>query len=137
MLAVVSLVLYRPIGALGFQEKPGDVAFRAYFQYSKAETLVQQCKAIENIDLDTKRVPLKEGSDVGLCVGFISGLADLDALDSGIAKHPAHGWCAPDSATTTQLAKVIVNYGHDHPEELHLPAALFVMKAMISAFPCN
>jgi Rap1a immunity proteins len=131
------LVFCLPINSLGFQEKPDDVAFTAHFHYPNSESFVQQCKAVENIDLETKRVPLKDASDVGLCMGFISGVIDLDTMDSGILKHPTHEWCVPDNATTTQLAKVIVKYGNDHPEDLHLPGVLVVAKALVAAFPCG
>jgi hypothetical protein len=134
---MVLVVLCLPINSLGFQGKPNDVAFSAHFHYSNSETLVQQCKAVENIDLETKRVPIKDASDVGLCMGFISGIIDLETLDAGVLKHPTHEWCVPDNATTTQLAKVIVKYSNDHPEDLHLPGVLFVGKALVAAFPCG
>jgi hypothetical protein len=137
MFVMVLVVLWLPINSLGFQGKPDDVAFSAHFHYSNSETLVRQCEAVGNVDLGTKMVPVKDASDVGLCMGFVSGLADLDTLDSGLAKHPSHGWCLPDSATTTQLAKVIVKYGNDHPEELHLPGAIVVANAFLAAFPCG
>lgn len=131
------LILGLPNNSLGFQGKPDDVAFSAHFHYPNSETLFQQCKAVENIDLETKRVPIKDASDVGLCMGFISGIIDLETMDAGVLKHPTHEWCVPDSATTTQLAKVIVKYGNDHPQELHLPGVLFVAKALVAAFPCG
>jgi hypothetical protein len=134
---MVLVVLWLPINSLGFHGKPDDVPFSAHFHYPNSETLVQQCKAVENIDLETKRVPLKDASDVGLCMGFISGVIDLDTMDSGILKHPTHEWCVPDNATTTQLAKVIVKYGNDHPEDLRLPGVLVVAKALVAAFPCG
>jgi hypothetical protein len=137
VLAVMMLTLGLPNNSLGFQGKPDDVAFTAHFQYSNAETLVRQCKAVENIDLDTKRVPVKDASDVGLCMGFISGLVDLDTMNSGILKRRINGWCVPDNATSTQLAKVIVKYGNDHPQELHLPSVVVVANALLAAFPCG
>jgi Rap1a immunity proteins len=138
VLAVVMLTLCLPTNSLGFQQgKPDDIAFTAHFQYSNAETLVRQCKATENIDADTKRVPIKDASDVGLCMGFISGVVDLNTLDSGILKHPTNGWCVPDSATSTQLAKVVVKYGNEHPEELHVTSVIFVANALLAAFPCG
>jgi hypothetical protein len=43
----------------------------------------------------------------------------------------------PDSVTSTQLAKVIVKYGNDHPQELHLPGVIVVTNALLAAFPCG
>jgi hypothetical protein len=137
VLAAMMLTLGLRNNSLGFQGKPDDVAFRAHFHYPNSETLVQQCKAVENIDLETKRVPIKDASGAGLCMGFISGIIDLETMDSGVLKHPTHTWCTPDSATITQLAKVIVKYGDDHPEDLHLPGVLVVAKALVAAFPCG
>ena len=136
--AVVMLTLCMPNSSLGLQGKPDDVTvFRIHFRVATAEEFINNCKAVENVDPVNKVVPLKDVQEVGLCLGAIGAFVDLDTLDSGIAKHPTHGWCVPDNASGAQLAKVIVKYGNDHPQELHLPAVVVVANAFLAAFPCG
>ena len=107
-----------------------------YFRFDNAETFVNECKAVENADPDKMVIPTKDLNNIGLCYGFIDGVVDLDKMDSGFAKHPANGWCVPDDASDSQLAKVILKYAHDHPEELHFASVAFVANALHRAFPC-
>ncbi len=136
-LAVVMLILWLPNTSRGFQEKPDDIKLSGHYHYTNAETLVRQCKSVENVDLDANTVPMKNAMDVGTCLGFISGVIDLNTMDLDILKKPIHAWCVPDSVTATQLAKVVVKYGNDHPEELHLPGVVLVVGALAGGFPCG
>jgi hypothetical protein len=135
--AVVMLVLCLTNNSRGFQGKPDDIKLTGHFHYPNAETLVQQCKSVENVNLDAKTVPIKNAMDVGTCLGFISGLVDLNLMDLDVLKKPIHAWCVPDSVTVTLLAKVVVKYGNDHPEELHFPGVIVVVGALVRAFPCG
>jgi Rap1a immunity proteins len=137
ILALVILTLSLPSNSVGFQGIPDDIKLTGNFHYSNAETLVRQCKAVENVDLDRKQVPLKDAMDVGTCLGFISGVVDLNTMDLDILKKPIHAWCVPDGVTATQLAKVVVKYGNDHPGELHFPGVIVVVSALVGAFPCG
>ena len=97
----------------------------------------QWCKSVENVNLDTKTVPVKDAVNVGRCLGFISGVVDLNTMDEDILKKASHAWCVPAGVTETQLAKVVVKYGNDHPEELHFPGVMIVASALVVAFPCG
>lgn len=136
MIAVVTVALCLSGNSLGFQQKPDDIAFAVVSRGGTAEDLVNGCKGAENVDPVMKTVPGKDATKVGFCFGYISGVLDFDRLESAARKQAAR-YCVPDNASSSQLAKVIVKYGNDHPEELHLPAVAFVGLAMITAFPCG
>jgi hypothetical protein len=97
---------------------------------------VRECKAVENVDLEKMVVPAKDAMNVGLCIGFIGGVLDHNKVEAALSKR-ATGACVPDDASASQLAKVVVKYGSDHPEELNLPAVAIVHFAMQKAFPCG
>lgn len=75
----------------------------------------------------------------GTCMGFIQGIIDTDTIahtdENGHPTGPK--LCVPAEASERQLAKVVVKYGDDHPEQLHLPAVVIVLLAMKGAFPCR
>jgi len=107
-----------------------------------AERLVAACKKVENLDANNMAAPSKEHYDIGLCSGFIMGVIDAETYRAEVFRsfgqkdvHPAE--CIPNAATVTQLAKVIVKYGEDHPNELHTAAIDFVHGALMSNFPCK
>lgn len=134
MIAVVTLTLFVPNNSLGFQEiKDGMITIHG-LRGPGAESLVHECKGVENVDLDKMAVPAKDAMGVGLCLGYIAGISDVDRVDA-VAKQ--NRMCVPDNASGAQLAKVIVKYGDDHPEELNEPGAIFVTLAMKKAFPCR
>jgi hypothetical protein len=136
VLAVVTLTLCLPRNSLGFQDKPNDVAFTVVSRAGTAETLVNECKAAENVDPDTKTVPARDAMKVGRCFGLVNGVLDSDKLRSAATKERAR-YCVPESVSEPQAAKVVVKYGNDHPAELYLPAVTLVMFAMQEAFPCG
>jgi hypothetical protein len=82
---------------------------------------------------------LEEFKKSGTCMGFIAGVLDRDTIaTTDETGHPAgRNFCVPAEASTTQLAKVVVKYGDDHPQQLHLPAVVIVLLAMKDAFPCK
>ena len=136
LLALTMVIFCLSSNSNGFQGKPDDIKLAGNY-HSNAELLVRLCKAVENVNINGKTVPLKDAQDVGMCLGFISGVDDLNTMDSDILKTPIHAWCVPGGVTTTQLAKVVVKYGNDHPEELHFPAVAVVVGALVGAFPCG
>ena len=69
------------------------------------------------------------------CSSYIEGV--VDAISADKIAHPDDVFfCVPKEATYEQFARVIVKYGDDHPEQLHLSAVIFVVNAFSSAFPC-
>ncbi len=132
------LTLWLPNNSQGSQGKPDENMIPVHSRMGKAENLISKCKNVENINPDGKTVPLKDAPEVMTCLGYISGILDLADFDQALPPaHTAHGWCLPDGASSSQVAKVIVKYANDHPEELHLPAVLLVANALLKAFPCG
>jgi len=75
-----------------------------------------------------------EGSR-GACAGFILGAVDATSAverRDGIAKR----YCAPRNAEVGQMARVILKWLADHPEDLHYDASSLVITALINAWPC-
>ena len=132
--SVVMLALCLSNNSRGSQEsKDGMITFHG-LREPRAESLVHECKGVENVDLDKMTVPAKDSMGVGLCLGYIAGISDVDKVDA-VAKQ--NRLCVPDNASGAQLAKMIVKYGDDHPEELNEPGVMFVISAMKKAFPCR
>lgn len=121
----------------GFPQVHDDIKLTGYYRSGSAETLVHHCKSVENANLDANTIPIKDAGDLGYCFGFISGIVDLNAMDEDILKKPSHAWCIPSSVSPTQLAKVVLKYGNDHPEELHFPGVVVVASALVVSFPCH
>ena len=45
--------------------------------------------------------------------------------------------CIPEEATNFELARVVVKYLNDHPNQLHKSYRLLVMLALEDAYPCK
>lgn len=94
-----------------------------------ADQLVEDCRNISAAGYGDKIA-------LARCLGYLTGLID----GSGIASRQTPKTfpvCIPGEATQSELAKVVVKYGDDHPEYLHQEAANFVNDALKKAFPCS
>lgn len=78
----------------------------------------------------------KDEFQQAFCLGYILGVADLDAMD-GAAFPDRRRSCRAENVTNGQERDVVVKYLKDHPEERHVLAAILVVKAMAKAFPCK
>jgi hypothetical protein len=45
--------------------------------------------------------------------------------------------CLPNGVSVTQLIRIGVNYGHQHPETLQETSVTLAINSLISAFPCK
>jgi Rap1a immunity proteins len=140
---IASIVLLMILcgSALGqSRQAEANIHFRAGY----SEQLVTSCRAIDEVenmvgsDIPAKDL-LEEFHKAGTCMGFIQAIIDSDTIahtdENG---HPAgRKLCVPPEASDRQLAKVVVKYSNDHPQQLHLPAAVIVLLAMTGAFPCR
>jgi hypothetical protein len=74
----------------------------------------------------------------GICVGFISGVADTLA---GVSENGGKllGWraCQPPAATSGQTRDVVIRFLRAHPEKRHLTAASLTVWALAEAWPCR
>lgn len=79
-----------------------------------------------------------EGDDANkiACVAYLAGMSDItDTYDNwGVLKE--RDFCIPDSATLSQLVKVVIKGLNEKPENLHLTASSLVFNIFYKAFPC-
>jgi hypothetical protein len=65
-------------------------------------------------------------------MGFADGIAVAKTV------HPNDVFfCLPAPMTMEELTRVVVKYGNEHPEKLHMHAAIFVLDALTQAYPCR
>ena len=72
--------------------------------------------------------------EMGVCMGFVMGVADAMAAGSAILGSRA---CLPQQSTGEQAQDVVMRYLEQHPEWRHQPAAGLVADALAEAFPCK
>jgi hypothetical protein len=69
------------------------------------------------------------------CAGYMAGIQNMNvAYGSEIERK---FFCVPEAGGTEQMTRVVVKYLENHPEELHYPAILSVLGALVPAFPCH
>lgn len=130
-------ILWLANNSPGSQGKSDDTV-TLHSRIGNAEYLLSQCKNVDSVNLSRKTVPLKDAPEVMMCFGYISGIIDLEDFNHAtLPTSSSHVWCLPDGASNSELAKVMVKYGNDHPEELHLPSVVLVTNALLKAFPCG
>ena len=87
----------------------------------KGRDIVFECKvrSLNNV--------VKEDSvlDYMGCVYYVQGIAE------------GAYFCIPVGVTPPDLAAVVVKYGEDHPERLHLSRGEFVKEAFDKSYPCS
>lgn len=122
----------RPVAAIAAQDE--QVGIRVYG--GSAEKLIEECSAVNRMTPDNRINPA-DAPALSFCTGYISGIVDFHQLV--IADQKTKGpYCVPGgNVTFYQLARIVLKYGNDHPEELHLAAALVVTEALTRAFPCS
>jgi len=102
----------------------------------KAEDLVNECMAVDRMDPATGTVPVKDAQGIGLCFGYLSVVVDVHNV-LNVESPNGGSYCIPENASITQLAKVVLKYGDDHPEILNQPAIGLVGFAFVQSFPCK
>lgn len=68
------------------------------------------------------------------CVEYIEGIVDGWMFSN--ANRPSEQICIPQEVIGSQLVKVVLKFGNDHPELLHLRSSEVVVFALSAAFPC-
>ena len=95
--------------------------------------LLEECQtAARNFD----NSPANEAAGGIHCLGYLSGVDDTLSLwkeTKGNVQPPA---CIP-AATMLELAKVVVKYLNDHPNQLHKSYSQLVILALSDAYPCQ
>jgi len=106
-------------------QKPQQVTFSSI----TSEELIGLCKTVEGT----------AQSDTSLlCLTYISAFTDgYNVAMARFNKEKQAGFCPPQEVTRQQMAKVIVKYGTDHPNQLWVGGALFTALAFKDAYPCQ
>ena len=74
--------------------------------------------------------------DVLICIGYIAGISDLNALNRGVFGRSF--FCFPGAGLSAeQQVLVVVKWMRDHPEQLHESRRMAVVGAFAQAFPCE
>jgi hypothetical protein len=65
-----------------------------------------------------------------MCSSYLVGALDMmDSLEA--TTEIVDLACVPADVNADQMAKVVVKYGMDHPEDLHLQATAFAIKSLL------
>ena len=82
------------------------------------------------------------------CLGYLRGIPDgaIAATILAVPEMPEAELtriyqrvtgCGSEGVLISQVKLIFLKYVDNHPEELHLPAALIVQKSLVAAFPCR
>jgi hypothetical protein len=90
------------------------------------------------MDPETNTVPMKDAQALSFCFGYLLGVIDMHNVIAGGSGHLNEtNYCIPANASRAQLAKVVVKYGDDHPEELNQAGLILISDAFAHGFPCQ
>ena len=79
---------------------------------------------------------LERGSDMGQCLGLVSGvwhthMVMVDELGSPEA------FCPTESISSGKMARLVDDYLAKHPDDLQLWDTVVILRAFVDAFPCS
>jgi hypothetical protein len=100
--------------------------------------LLSFCQSVEKAELtDTDAIALQ------FCYGYIQGVIDGDGIWQGMMSydknhtHDKAKYCLPEEGFLyMQVARVVVKFLKEHPENLHWAGSVLVHNAFVKAFPC-
>jgi len=101
--------------------------------FDSGNTFLNHCAAINNLPNINKT----EEVDIVACIGYIRGFGDGVGAQWGIKPDQPMPYCPPQTGTSAQAVRVVLQYIKDHPAEAHLPVGILAYRAMVGAFPCK
>ncbi len=104
-----------------------DIKVHVYAQQTAGE-LYDQCNFDTNVS-----DPSPENY---ICVGYLSGAEDGMSVIWAAAGEPS-AYCKPDDTARAVLLRAFLDYVKANPDKRDLPAALVVLQAYRSKFPCS
>lgn len=104
--------------------------------------LQRECgEAIDQADNEGKgstgtRPEMERGSDMGQCLGLVTGvwhthMMMVDDLGSREA------FCATETVSAGQMARIVDAYLKNNPAELKMWDTVLILRAFMTAFPCD
>jgi hypothetical protein len=101
------------------------------------EQLLSNCEhLLRDMKENGSTVEFSTAPDVSICWGFMRAIQDLSALIKPDGKRLLN-ICTPPDGGLTQMIRVVVNYGEQHPDELDERPGIFALTALQKAFPCQ
>ncbi|MDH4869321.1 Rap1a/Tai family immunity protein [Pseudomonas sp. BN515] len=99
--------------------------------------LLAQCQEAVRLADGGEMRDVKSFYEVGFCYGTLHGtLTTLDAVGRQMPQMQVV--CRPEGVIPhIQLARIVVKYLKEHPEDLHAHEGVGAMIAMTNAFPCK
>jgi len=93
-------------------------------------------RAADDDDPVTEENPVARGSDMGQCLGLVSGvwhthMMMVDEFDSRSA------FCPTASVSAGEMARVVNRYLQTHPAELDQWDTVLILRAFMAAYPCS
>lgn len=87
-------------------------------------------------DAVSSRDPIERGSDMGQCLGLVSGvwhthMMMVDEFDSRSA------FCPTASISAGEMARVVNRYLQSHPAELDQWDTVLILRAFMTVYPCS
>lgn len=101
-----------------------------------SDAIAQRCQAAAFYVLESSSVPSMYAADYSYCIGYVEGV-EATYVYTKLSRDEKQDICLPMSSKTYQYGRVVARYGDNHPEALHLPAPVFVIRALKEAYPCK
>ena len=79
---------------------------------------------------------LERGSDMGQCLGLVSGVWHTHMMMVDELGSP-EAFCPTESISAGQMARLVDRYLTDHPAELQLWDTMIILRAFVDAYPCR
>jgi hypothetical protein len=94
--------------------------------------LIEHCRQAAKI----QRKEQADAYDATDCISFISGVVDGGQF-AAKGDRRLFPVCFPPDVDGSQMAKIVVKYGDEHPQKLNNGGAYIVINALRQAFPCS
>lgn len=103
-------------------------------------TLLKQCSDLISM-IETRKDP-HNPFDVGTCSGYLKGIRETNELHRIFAKELGVEpstllFCTPNEVSVEQLARIVVKFLKENPEQLHAHEMHLAWEALYKAFPCK
>jgi hypothetical protein len=100
---------------------------------SRFDTFAEKCKSVS---VASELRSTEDDVALTYCLAYLDGIIQTVRIYQEI-KPGAGLFCVPQSVSTAQAAKVILQYAAQHPESLHEIYPDQVVLAFMEAFPCS
>ena len=116
---ILLLLLSAPVVAAAAEDTTGN-------------KMLTTCQTV--VDLMDGRKTTGTTADAGVCMGYLSGVRDMDIIYGTVNK--SQSICVGE-ATPIELARAVVKYFKSHTKELNSHPSYSIPRALISAYPCQ